>query len=185
MDRLCTMAAMSEPILFLDLATQMGWCEGVPGGKPASGTFRLGRSGAPTPIVLGGLVHWLGERLSSRRYAFVIFEATIGPSVGKGKIKTSYATTSRLERLAGVCEGLCAATGHDVFQATAQTIRKQVLGVGRPENPKAAVIAAMRQRGFSPKDDNEADAIAGWLYACADFEKKNPPLLRNARRAAG
>jgi Holliday junction resolvasome RuvABC endonuclease subunit len=38
------------------------------------------------------------------------------------------------------------------------TIKKHVTGKGNAG--KAEVIVAMRVRGFSPKDDNEADALA-------------------------
>jgi len=43
------------------------------------------------------------------------------------------------------------------------TIKKHVTGKGNA--PKQAMIDAARQRGFSPKDDNEADAIAILLWA--------------------
>jgi len=36
---------------------------------------------------------------------------------------------------------------------------------GRGNADKAAVIAAVRARGFHPKDDNEADALAILLWA--------------------
>jgi Holliday junction resolvasome RuvABC endonuclease subunit len=43
------------------------------------------------------------------------------------------------------------------------TIKRFVTGRGNAD--KAAVIAAVRARGFSPADDNEADAIAILLWA--------------------
>jgi len=43
------------------------------------------------------------------------------------------------------------------------TIKRHVTGKGNAD--KAAVIAAIRARGFSPADDNEADAIAILLWA--------------------
>jgi hypothetical protein len=45
------------------------------------------------------------------------------------------------------------------------TIKRFIAGKGNAD--KAAVIAAVRARGFSPKDDNEADAIAILLWAIA------------------
>ena len=38
---------------------------------------------------------------------------------------------------------------------------------GKGNAGKDAVIAAMRARGFSPADDNEADALALLLWAAA------------------
>jgi hypothetical protein len=43
------------------------------------------------------------------------------------------------------------------------TIKRHVTGKGNAD--KAAVIAAVRARGYSPADDNEADAIAILLWA--------------------
>ena len=43
------------------------------------------------------------------------------------------------------------------------TIKRHVTGKGNAD--KAAVIAAMRARGFNPVDDNEADALAILLWA--------------------
>jgi hypothetical protein len=43
------------------------------------------------------------------------------------------------------------------------TIKRHVTGKGNAD--KAAVIAAIRARGFAPADDNEADALAILLWA--------------------
>ena len=43
------------------------------------------------------------------------------------------------------------------------TIKRHITGKGNAD--KAAVIAAVRARGYSPVDDNEADAIAILLWA--------------------
>ena len=43
------------------------------------------------------------------------------------------------------------------------TIKRHITGKGSAD--KAAVIAAVRARGFNPADDNEADAIAILLWA--------------------
>lgn len=172
---------MSEAILFLDLATKTGWCDGIPDARPESGTMKLGRTNASDAEVFGNLMAWLGARLSDRRYARVVYEAPVGPGM---KGKTQYKTARRLGGLCSIVEGVCHLTGHPVYQASASSIRKAVLGNGRPENPKEAVIAHVRHLGFEPQDDNEADAIAGWHYACLLQDQKDPPLLRKARGKA-
>lgn len=45
------------------------------------------------------------------------------------------------------------------------TIKRFIAGKGNAD--KAAVIAAIRDRGFNPTDDNEADALAILLWAIA------------------
>ena len=43
------------------------------------------------------------------------------------------------------------------------TIKRFIAGKGNAD--KAAVIAAVRKRGFAPEDDNEADAVAILLWS--------------------
>ncbi|MCZ8278973.1 MAG: hypothetical protein O9313_11610, partial [Acetobacteraceae bacterium] len=43
------------------------------------------------------------------------------------------------------------------------TIKRYATGRGNAD--KAAMVAAMRARGFTPADDNEADALALLLWA--------------------
>ena len=54
----------------------------------------------------------------------------------------------------------------DVLTSAAQgRLRTVIERLERLEEDKAAVMAAVRARGFSPADDNEADAIAILLWA--------------------
>lgn len=49
------------------------------------------------------------------------------------------------------------------------TIKKHLTGKGNAD--KAAMIAAVRAKGYTPKDDNEADAIALLLYMLTDAKE--------------
>ncbi|WP_299363825.1 hypothetical protein [uncultured Paracoccus sp.] len=55
------------------------------------------------------------------------------------------------------------AAWHDYAGVPVGTIKRHATSKGNA--PKAAMIAAARARGFSPADDNEADAIALLLWA--------------------
>lgn len=169
------------PILFLDLATTTGWCEGAPGEKPVSGRFRLCRSGGDDAEAFGTLMRWLGDKLIATRYERVVYEAPVGPGMDRSGL-TNWKTKRRLIGLCAVVDAATYLTSHPVFEASAITIRKHVLGTGRPVDPKKAVMAAMKLEGFAPADDNEADAIAGWIYATSITERQSMPLLRNAAR---
>lgn len=84
-------------------------------------------------------------------------------------MKTNINTARMLLGMPAVVEGLAHQTGHHrLFEASVHDVRKHLLGF-RPQSGEAkrVVIGALRDRGFSPRDDNEADAIAGWLYACS------------------
>jgi Holliday junction resolvasome RuvABC endonuclease subunit len=55
------------------------------------------------------------------------------------------------------------AARHPLSRCPVGTIKRHITGKGNAD--KQAVIAAVRERGFSPADDNEADAIAILLWA--------------------
>jgi len=163
---------MSQEILFLDLATQMGFCEGAPGEQPRYGSHRLGTVGAENEEVFGGLLKWLGQKLLAFPPRLVVYEAPM-LMLGGGMAKSSnIVTVERLVGLTAVAQAVCYGAKVPVRRANVQTIRKHFLGVARPENPKKAVIDRCRLLGYAPKDDNAADAIAGWDYACAIVDKR-------------
>lgn len=175
---------MTGSILALDLATQMGWCEGEPGtgARPFSGTHRLAPAGSTPGAVFGGAVDWLATRLTAGRYRMIVYEAPMDPR----HMKTNINTARILLGLPAIVEGIAHQTGHwRVMEASVHDVRKHLLG-GRPSkgDAKRAVIERLRVIGYQPADDNEADAIALWLYACAVAEPRRTqmtsPLFRGA-----
>jgi hypothetical protein len=154
------LAASAPPpsvILALDLGTTTGWALRTTCGQIASGTasFRPGRFDG------GGMRYlrfsnWLAEldRLSGP-IAAIWFEevrrhaATDAAHVFGGLLATltSWAELRSIP-YSGVPVG---------------TIKKFATGRGNAD--KAAMIAAVRARGFKPADDNEADALSLLLWA--------------------
>jgi hypothetical protein len=144
-------------ILALDLGTTTGWALRGADELITSGTvsFRPGRFDG------GGMrylrfTNWLAEleRLSGPINAIWFEEvrrhtATDAAHVYGGLMATLTAWTER----GGVpYEGV-----------PVGTIKRHVTGKGNAD--KAAMIAAVRARGFKPADDNEADALALLLWA--------------------
>jgi hypothetical protein len=157
---------MSGSILCLDLATQMGWAEGEPGEKPTSGTHRLAHVGASPAAVQGGLLAWLGARLTTFKYRMVIYEAPLDPRWQKQP--RSERTARMLIGLCGITEAVAHQTGHRIMEANVQDVRKHLLGARPPTGEgKAMVMQRLRILGHEYRDDNEADALALWLYATA------------------
>lgn len=162
---------MNGGILFLDLATVTGWCEGAPGEKPISGTLRLAPEGSNNAAVFGGLIAFLGQRLTAFRYRKIVYEAPMDPR----HMKTNIKTARMLIGMPAIVEGIAHQTGHhSISEVQVQDPRKHLLGYiprrekgGRNDAQKRPVIERLTALGFDPADDNEADAIAGWLYACA------------------
>ena len=53
-----------------------------------------------------------------------------------------------------------------------QTVRKHFVGMGRPADAKATVIDGCRRRGWDPKNDDQADALALLDWAIADLRAR-------------
>lgn len=144
-------------LLALDLGSSLGWALRLPDGSIASGTaaFRPGR-------FEGGGMGWLRFRRWLDDMA-----ASAGPlgSVVFEEVRRHAGTTAAhvyggfLAHLTAWCEG----AGVPYQGVPVGTIKRFATGKGNA--PKEAVIAAMRARGFTPRDDNEADALALLLWA--------------------
>ncbi|XAI96298.1 Holliday junction resolvase [Microcystis phage Mae-JY30] len=154
---------MSRSILFLDLATVTGWAEGEPGGRATAGRVRLGAGGDPGAICMA-FNAFLAPRLAAFRPARVIYEMPFLAGIKNAN------TVMITWGLAFVTVGLCKHYGVRAQDANLNTIRKHVLGTvprGKGVDVKGIVMNHVRGLGYEPEDDNVADAICGWLYACA------------------
>lgn len=163
---------MSDAVLFLDIATTTGWCEGPVDGAKTSGTMRLAPPGSSAAAVQGGMLAWLGERLTAFRYRAIVYEAPLDPRfMGQ---KTNLNTARMLLGLCGVVEAVAHQTGHfNLSQVSVHDARHFLVGKRPPKGEgKAMAMRALRMQGFAFTDDNEADAIAGWLYACHLFKRR-------------
>jgi len=153
-------------ILALDLARVTGWACGRPGDVPSSGSVIFAKEGASMAAVLSGCRAWLREFLDHKpTIRFVVFEAPLLPSFRKGK--TTIGTTRQQMGLAAIVEEmLYSKSGYDVREARVADIRTHFLGSNKHkrEQAKRLTIAACRARGWTPADDNAADALALWDY---------------------
>ena len=144
-------------LLALDLGTTTGWALHCADGLITSGTasFRNGRFDG------GGMrylrfTNWLGEmeRLSGPIAAIWFEEVRRHAGTDAAHVYGGLmATLTAWAELRGVpYEGV-----------PVGTIKRHATGKGNAN--KDAMIAAARARGFTPADDNEADAIAILLWA--------------------
>ena len=147
----------SASLLALDLGTTTGWAMAPPDGGIVSGTvsFRPSRYD-------GGGIRYLRFRVwldsvaeDADRIGAVYYEevrrhlSTDAAHVHGGLLAT---LTAWCEQRAIAYQGV-----------PVGTIKRHVTGKGNAD--KAAVVAAIRARGFNPTDDNEADALAILLWA--------------------
>lgn len=150
-------------LLALDLGTTTGWALRTADGLIYSGSqsFRAGRFEG------GGMrflrfQRWLGEIAGDQplgpAFSEVVFEE-VRRHLG---VDAAHAYGGYLAHLSSWCEH------HQVpYQGVpVGTIKRHVTGRGNAS--KGQVIHAIRERGHSPADDNEADALALLHWAASD-----------------
>jgi len=148
----------ARAIIALDLGTTTGWAM-LSDGVVTSGTasFRPGRYDG------GGMRYlrfrdWL-EQL--RRYAGLVGAVYFEEVRAHAGVDAAHIYGGFLATLTGWCEHRAIP-----YQGVpVGTIKKFITGRGNAD--KQAVMEAVRERGFNPADDNEADAIALLLWADA------------------
>jgi hypothetical protein len=149
--------ATGRTVLALDLGTTTGWALRGHDGQIVSGTASF----RPSRYDGGGMrylrfTNWLTEinQLSGPIAAIWYEEVRAHAGTDAAHVFGGFlATLTAWGELRGV-----------PYQGVpVGTIKRHVTGHGNA--PKQAMIAAARARGFSPADDNEADAIAILLWA--------------------
>ncbi len=144
-------------ILALDLGTTTGWALRNPRGRIISGTADF----KPHRFEGGGMRYlrferWLDETLRLAGDIEAVYFEEVRRHIG---VDAAHVYGGFLAGVTAWCEEHAVA-----YQGVpVGTIKRFIAGKGNAD--KAAVIAAVRERGFNPTDDNEADAIAILLWA--------------------
>jgi len=142
-------------ILALDIASKTGWAVIDENGKIIrSGTevFKDKERGAK----LSSFMSWLSLVCSTYSPSCIIAEKPFFRGSG----------TRLLMPMVGIAELMASRSKAAFLEVSNVTIKKHLTGNARAE--KEEMIKAIQDKGYSPTDDNEADAIALALYA---FEK--------------
>ena len=149
--------ARGMTILALDLGQRTGWSLYAPDGRITSGTaeFKNDRWQGGGMIFLR-FKRWLTEIKQTAGGLDALFFEEVRRHAG---VDAAHAYGGFLAHVTAWCEH------HQIpYQAVpVGTIKRHVTGKGNAN--KEAVIAAVRDLGFYPADDNEADAIALLLWA--------------------
>jgi crossover junction endodeoxyribonuclease RuvC len=165
-------------ILALDLATKTGWAYGKAGSRPKYGVERLKK---PTDDVtracrtLGRLIVRFC-RDEDFRPALIVYEAPLTPFAGHAdQRQRSIESVIMPQQLVGAVESNAEHWGVPCRPVHAGSVRKHFCGranFGDRSATKKAVIErchALRLLPADVKDDNIADAVACWSYACTKF----------------
>jgi Holliday junction resolvasome RuvABC endonuclease subunit len=134
----------SVNILSLDIATNTGWKT-----KTSSGVWNLkpnrGESEGMTVVRFKAKVR---ELINIENITLVSYERPAG--MHKASIMVA-------SEMVGVLKDLCIEMGIELACYSAPEIKKFATGKGNAK--KDAMIKAAQEMGYTPKDDNEADAI--------------------------
>ena len=158
------MNRQSKNILAIDLGTRLGWAACDANGQIFSGTvsFKPGRFEG------GGMrflrfQRWLDETTGLTGTIHALYFEEVRRHAG---VDAAHAYGGFLGHLTAWCERNAVP-----YQGVpVATIKKHATGKGNAD--KQSVIAAMRNKGFEPQDDNEADALAILHWAIAQTEGK-------------
>jgi Holliday junction resolvasome RuvABC endonuclease subunit len=149
----------NSSILALDLGTHTGWALHALNGSITSGTEHF----KPQRFEGGGMRYlrfkrWLAEIKQCSDGIDAVFMEEVRRHAG---VDAAHAYGGFLATLTSWCEH------HQIpYQGVpVGTIKK--FATGRGNAGKGEMIAAMRERGHSPADDNEADALALLHWALA------------------
>ena len=157
---------MITTIFALDLGTTTGWALRGSDGHITSGS----ESFRPQRFEGGGMrflrfKRWLNELLSASNHINAVFFEEVRRHAG---VDAAHAYGGFMGHLTAWCEH------HNIpYQGVpVGTIKKHATGKGNAG--KDEMIAAIRARGHTPGDDNEADALAllHWAIAQHDLEQE-------------
>lgn len=150
-------ARRTGAVLALDLGTMLGWAIRLDGGAIESGTMSF----RPSRYDGGGMRY-----LRFRGWLDIVARDAAGISAVYFEEVRRHAGTDAAHIYGGFLASLtawCEQNRIPYEGVPVGTIKRHVSGKGNAD--KAAVIDAVRNRGFNPADDNEADAIAILLWA--------------------
>ena len=194
---------MTGGLLALDVATATGWAYGLPDARPQWGTFDASKRSAENGEILARFEGWIEGRLDEWQPAWVAFESPYVPRVAPTKVRVKGAVIAtlpapgvplnakvarRLYQLCGLVELACHRHAIEVREATASSITQAFTGFagwrGR-DNKKKATVRMCEHYGWQVNDDDQADALALWVYMESVFypgsQRSAGPLFAQAR----
>jgi hypothetical protein len=173
---------MGSHLIALDISkTRTGAAIGAPGEAP---TFHSidGRDETTTGAIVK-LGRWLIAATDPRKHAVtaIYYEAMLNPGAfmgewnaerGKVDLRTNPATTIALAQMTGVVLFVADMRGLRCVPANLFTVRAAFLGHKSPEEPKRVAKAVCELIGWSPANEDEADAGAVFYWAAAQEDPR-------------
>jgi hypothetical protein len=156
-------------VLALDLATVTGYARGVVGGTPIAGSIRFGTRESNDGEVFGQAIGWMSKLLEmAPRPDVIVVEAMLPPGAKVGATNSS--TRDRLAGLHAIVRGVAHIRGiGEIACYSVGDIRHHFIGDRslRRAQAKQAIVLRCEMLGWQAVDNNAADALAAWSYACS------------------
>lgn len=156
-------------VLGLDVATVTGFAHGrVDAVAPTWGMVRFGEPGTPSTEVFGRAMKWIDDLLRQLKPDVVMIEALLPPQAMRNH--TSRAVRDRLCGLNAIISA-CAHNNDvgEIASAQVQDIRAHFINERMLPRviAKREVTNKCHSLGWNVTNDNCADAVACWSYACS------------------
>lgn len=153
-------------ILAFDLGATCGIALGRPGGRPALSSRRVGGGNVPHGgrfLAMQKLTRDIVDRYGPDR---IVIEMPIAAGVKGSQERVQLAMGYR-----AAVSTIAYARNIPFSEFSVMSIRKHFIGGASVKRApaKAATIARATALGWSPKDEDAADAAAVWDYTCAHF----------------
>ena len=144
-----------------DLATTVGWACGAPSQRPMWGHERMAPTGSGPGTVALNSMGWLDHKIGDLKPSHVFAEDQY---LGGNRINPD--VLRRLYGLRFMCEAMCEKHGASLTWVPIATVTKFFTGLARwPKGEKKqATMRICALYGWAVSDDNEADALALFLY---------------------
>lgn len=122
-------------------------------------------------------IEWIAYLTKVERFDRAVIEAPI-PERALGSHTNAWATALKFA-LIGSLGGALRLRQIDLRFGNIQRVRKFVIGHGniKSERAKPAVMRVCRALGWTPKNNDEGDAAALWLWACGEVAPRLTPRL--------
>lgn len=174
-------------LLALDIATEFGWCLGLPAYDPEWGACRLTGTDAEKRAQLS---RWLERLFRQTRVGRCLIETPPNPAWGRNAKQkfTNAHTLVMLNNLVAAAEDVCLKHRVPVSLVDPHQWKMALLGFARWEKRGPyPPIEALAQRGFTVTNHNAADACAIWLFGVGvlhpELAPRFDPLARKVALA--
>lgn len=146
----------------LDLSTHTGHAAGASDGEPVYGTLHLPKTGDDIGAFLLPFNQWIRDWIAVHALELIVFEA---PLLTRGK--TTPSTARKLMGLATFTEFVCADLSIRCSETNISSVKLFFAGSGRAD--KSDMMHVARKYGWSPRDDNQGDALGIWASAVHSY----------------